>query len=64
MQLKFRHKVLAAAALVSITSFSLFAFYNERMQRQSIQTQLQNQMHQEAQAAAKTSRIGSPGESC
>jgi len=53
MRLKFRHKILAAAALVSITSFSLFALYNERMQRQSIETQLHSQMTQMAQATAK-----------
>jgi uncharacterized membrane protein YcjF (UPF0283 family) len=52
--------VLAAAAFVSITSFSLFALYNVRIQRQSIQNQLQNQMHQEAQAAAKNN-FPSPG---
>ncbi|MGF6403178.1 methyl-accepting chemotaxis protein [Pseudomonas frederiksbergensis] len=53
MQLKFRHKVLAAAAFVSIISFSLFALYNERMQRQSIAAQLQSQMSIAAQSTAK-----------
>lgn len=53
MQLKFLHKVLATAALVSITSFSLFALYNERIQSRSIQTQLQNEMNHGANAAAK-----------
>jgi methyl-accepting chemotaxis protein len=52
MQLKFRHKVLAVAAVVSSTSFGLFASYNEGMQRQLIATQLQSQMSIAAQSTA------------
>lgn len=53
MQIRFRHKILVTAAIVSTTSFSLFAIYSERVQRQSIEAQLQNQMDIAAQSTAR-----------
>jgi len=53
MQINFRQKVLTTASMLVIISFTLFAFYNQRIQRLSIEAQLHNQMNQMAQVTVK-----------
>ena len=40
--LKFSHKILLAAALVVIATFSLFTLYNDSLQRASIREDLED----------------------
>lgn len=44
--LKFSHKILLAASLVVIAAFSLFTLYNDYLQRNAIQSDLENYLHE------------------
>nr|WP_033035882.1 methyl-accepting chemotaxis protein [Pseudomonas sp. GM102] len=44
--LKFSHKVLLAASLVVVASFSLFTLYNDSIQRKTIRTNLENHLEE------------------
>lgn len=44
--LKFSHKILLAASLVVISAFSLFTLYNDYLQRNAIQSDLENYLEE------------------
>ncbi|WP_298187479.1 methyl-accepting chemotaxis protein [uncultured Pseudomonas sp.] len=44
--LKFSHKILLAASLVVIAAFSLFTLYNDYLQRNAIQSDLESYLHE------------------
>ena len=50
--LKFSHKILLAAALVVIATFSLFTLYNDSLQRASIREDLEDYLHEMGEITA------------
>jgi methyl-accepting chemotaxis protein len=50
--LKFSHKILLAASLVVVLAFTLFSFYNDYLQRNAIEAQLNSYMAETGQSAA------------
>ncbi|ELK3534286.1 TPA: methyl-accepting chemotaxis protein [Pseudomonas aeruginosa] len=50
--LKFSHKILLAAALVVIATFSLFTLYNDSLQRTSIREDLEDYLHEMGEITA------------
>lgn len=44
--MKFSHKILLAASLVVLAAFSLFALYNDYLQRHAIKEDLENYLHE------------------
>ena len=44
--MKFSHKILLAASLVVLAAFSLFALYNDYLQRNAIKEDLENYLHE------------------
>ncbi|KEZ67580.1 chemotaxis protein, partial [Pseudomonas syringae pv. syringae FF5] len=54
MNLKFRHKILLAAAGVVVLAFALFTFYNDYLQRKTINQNLESSVGQAGQLTASS----------
>ena len=52
--LRFSHKILLAASLIVIAAFSLFALYNDYLQRNAIRNNLDNYLHEMGSVTANT----------
>ena len=52
--LRFSHKILLAASLIVIAAFSLFALYNDYLQRNAIRNNLDNSLHEMGSVTANT----------
>lgn len=52
--LRFSHKILLAASLIVIAAFSLFALYNDYLQRNTIRNNLDNYLHEMGSVTANT----------
>lgn len=44
IHLKFRHKILLAAALIVVLAFSIFALFNDHRQRSTLRTEVENNL--------------------